>query len=214
VHLTRAELAKVLAGSRISPEGQRLSHLLGCAELEGVLASGARRGLQPTWALLDERVPQTKMRPRDDALRELALRYLQSRAPATAADFIWWSGLAPAEARDALESAHIEDVDQLTPMPGTHLLPPFDEYLVGYKDRSAILEAGHASRVNAGGGLLAPAIVSNGRVIGTWRRTLGPRATVRVEHSLFGKTGAPERRALAEATERYAKFLGRTLASG
>ncbi len=96
-------------------------------------------------------------------------------------------------------------------MPGTHLLPPFDEYLVGYKDRSAVLDAGQASRINAGGGLLAPTILSRGRVVGTWRRELGARATVRVQHSLFGKTGAAERRGLAEATYRYASFLGRTL---
>jgi hypothetical protein len=209
--LTRAELAKVLIGARVSPEGQRLSHLLGCAELEGVIANGARRGNQPTWALLDDRVPQTKPKNRDDALRELARRYFQSRAPATAADFTWWSGLASAEARVAMEAAKLDGGRRRLPDPGTHLLPPFDEYLVGYRDRTAVLAAEHVTRLNAGGGLLAPAIVSAGRIVGTWRRVLG-RSTVHVEHAPFAKVTAADRRTIGEATKQYARFLGKTLA--
>jgi hypothetical protein len=208
-HLTRQELAKVLAGARISPEGGRLSHLLGCAELEGIAGSGRLRGKQPTWALLDERLPKAKPKSRHDALRELARRYFQSRAPATTADFVWWSGLAPAEARAAIEAAGINPkAGGRAPDPGVHLLPPFDEYLVAYKDRSAIIEPKHTSRVNAGGGLLAPTVVANGRVIGTWRRTLG-KSDVAVQHDLFVKPNAATRRAIADATERYARFLGR-----
>ena len=82
---------------------------------------------------------------------------------------------------------------------------------MGYKDRSAVLDAKHVSHVNAGGGLLAPAIVSNGRVIGTWRRTLGTRATVRVQHDLVREDDRGGATRPAEATDRYAKFLGRTL---
>lgn len=209
-HLTRIELAKVLAGVRISPEGGRLSHLLGCAELEGIIGSGAMRGKQSTWALLDERLPETKPKTRDTALRELARRYFQSRAPATVADFVWWSGLAPSEARSAIEAARIDpNVGGRPPAdPGIHLLPPFDEYLVAYKDRSAVLDGQYVSRINAGGGLLAPTVVANGRVIGTWRRTLG-KTDVTVEHELFVKESAATRRAIALATARYARFLGR-----
>jgi hypothetical protein len=208
-HLTRAELKDVLTGAGLSPEGQRLPHLLGCAELEGIAGSGALRGKQPTWALLDERLPETKPRSRDAALRELAVRYFQSRAPATTADFVWWSGLPPADARSAMEAAGIDpQATGRTPEPGVHLLPPFDEYLVAYKDRGAVIDAKHAPRVNAGGGLLAPVIVADGRVVGTWRRTLG-KTDVTVEHDLFSKQSSPPRRALEEATQRYARFVGR-----
>lgn len=193
----------------MATEGGRLSVLLGFAELEGIAGSGASRGTQTTWALLDERLPATKAMSRDDALRELAQRYMQSRAPATVADFVWWSGLPPKEARGAIEAARVDAPSpRRLPDPGVHLLPPFDEYLVAYKDRSAILDPKHVARVNAGGGLLAPTILSDGRVIGTWRRALG-RTGVTVEHTLFTKPSSATRDAIAAATERYARFLGR-----
>src|ERR1700736_2352993 len=53
--LTRAELGKVLRAAGISPEGQRLPHLLSAAELDGLITSGPRQGKQFTYALLEER---------------------------------------------------------------------------------------------------------------------------------------------------------------
>ena len=54
----------------------------------------------------------------------------------------------------------------------TVLLPPFDEYLVGYADRSAVLDPKHILSTNAGGGMLSAVIVIDGEVAGTWKRTL------------------------------------------
>jgi hypothetical protein len=100
-HLTRNELAERLATARISPAGQRLAHILGRAELAGLICSGARRGKQSTYALLDAIVPiNGKPVARDEALAKLAGLYFSSRGPATVVDFAWWSGLAPAEARE------------------------------------------------------------------------------------------------------------------
>ena len=96
---TRVELAATLAAAGISPEGQRLPHLLLSGELEGLLTSGPRRGGQFTWALLEERAPGAPRMPREEALAELARRYFRSRGPAQLRDFTWWSGLTMADAR-------------------------------------------------------------------------------------------------------------------
>ena len=71
------------------------------AELDGVICSGARRGKQFTYALLDERVPPREL-TRDEALAELTRRYFTSRGPAQVQDFAWWSGLTMADARAGL----------------------------------------------------------------------------------------------------------------
>jgi hypothetical protein len=224
VHMTRAEIATLLKRTRISAAGQRLPHLLARAELEGLLCSGARRGKQPTWALLDERVPATKPLDRRDALARLAQRYFRSRGPATVNDLRWWAGLSAADSRAAIESTshtlaaeviggrtHWYDPSLEVPRSsGAYLLPAFDEYLVAYQNRDAVLAPDHVKRINAGGGMLGPCIVRRGVVIGTWRRTLGP-TTVRVEHELFVRASAEERRAIALPTTRYAAFVGRVL---
>jgi hypothetical protein len=214
-----------LRAAGVAPDGQRLPHLLGHAELQGLLCSGAPRGKQATWALLARRAPRagaTLMR--DEALAELARRYFRSRGPATAADFAWWSGLAPAEARAGLASVAPElasesiagvtswrarQAPRVPPaaLADAYLLPAFDEYLVAYRDRSAVLSPRDARRINAGGGLLAPTVVVSGHIVGTWRRMLG-RGVVTIALSLFGKPTPRERTLIVAAAERYGAFLG------
>jgi hypothetical protein len=228
-HLTRAELAAALSGAGIATAGPQLSHLLGYAELEGVLCSGAASGKQATWALLDERIPAAAPgapRDRSAALAELARRYFCSRGPATVADFAWWSGLPVGEARSGVEAAATTlaatTVDAVTyfhaaePLPGraradrisrVELLPPFDEYLVAYRDRSAVLHPADARRVNDGGGMLNPCVVRDGQVIGTWSRTLTANA-VAVDIRLFAPS-SHDAHAIRAAAERYGAFLGR-----
>lgn len=211
-HATRAELGAALDRAKIARDGPRLMHILWHAELSGVLSSGARRGKQTTYAALDERVPAapSAMVDRGAAIGELARRYVQSHAPATVRDFAWWSGLALGEARPAFDAA----VAALAKSPAprrrsttAHLLPAFDEYLVGYADRSAVLPAAVTARVNAGGGILNPVIVVDGQVIGTWRRTLERRA-VAITLEPFAAIAAASRPAIDAAAERYGAFVG------
>jgi Winged helix DNA-binding domain len=226
VHLTRSELRVALSAAGIAADGPRLSHLLGHAELHGLVASGAPRGKQGTWALLAHRAhsPGSTLEP-DQALVELARRYFTSRGPATLADFVWWSGLAPRDARtglaataSSLSCARIDGIEHWSARQRTsvaaealdeaHLLPPFDEYLVAYRNRAAQLDPRHTKRLNAGGGFLAPAIVIGGRVVGTWRRTL-ERSAVTIALAPFQRVTARERAQIAEAARRYGAFLGR-----
>jgi hypothetical protein len=220
-HLTRAELAAVLRKTRISTAGQRLAHLLAQAELDALICSGARRGKQSTYALLDQRAPSSRALPRDAALAELARRYFQSRGPATVTDFAWWSGLTVSDARDGLESVKSKlvsdvfdgrtywrsDVPAGRTRSSAHLLPAFDEYLVAYRNRDAVLDPRRVKRLNAGGGMLDPCIVLDGRVIGTWRRTLG-RNTVDIELDLFDRAAQGLHPAITAAAARYGAFVG------
>jgi DNA glycosylase AlkZ-like len=156
---TRPELGEALIAAGIDPAGQRLPHLIGAAELDGVLVSGPRRGKQLTHALLSERVPKGTLKvDRDVARGELARRFFTSHGPAELADFVWWSGLTTADARAgaasvggalARESVGGRDVwldpaldsGPLKPgRPMAHLLPNFDEYTVAYRDRAAIVD--------------------------------------------------------------------------
>lgn len=225
-HRSRGELARALEEAKVPAAGPRLSHVLAHAELHAVLCSGAARGTHATYALVDLRAPDARPElPRDEALAELALRYFRSRGPATLADFAWWAGLDVADARAALAGARSKLVserwDEATfwraaasraraarePSPCARLLPAFDEYLVAYRDRRAVLDPEQVLRVNAGGGLLAPTVLVDGRVIGTWRRELG-RRTVDVRLELFDRVSARAARAIDAAARRYGAFLG------
>jgi hypothetical protein len=224
-HLTRSELAVALTRARVSSAGQRLAHLLGCAELDGLICGGARRGKQHTYALLEQRVAKrAKQLSREESAAELGRRYFQSRGPASVADFSWWSGLSPADARAAIAAlgselvservdgqtlwqAHAAPAAARLVVSNASLLPAFDEYLVGYRDRGAVLEPKHVKRLNAGGGMLGPCIVLRGRVVGGWRRELG-RSHVAVELDLFEPATRAERSAIVRAAERFGEFLG------
>jgi hypothetical protein len=220
--LTRQELAATLERGRIPRARDRLSYILGHAELAGVICGAGRRGKQVTWALLDHRLPTDRDRTREAALAELAVRYFQSRGPATVADFAWWTGLSLGGAREALELAKgslaservgaatywlVPDAAASRPSKRAHLLPAFDEYLVGYQDRSAVVPERHARQVNAGGGMLNPAVVVGGRVVGTWQRRF-ERGRVAVALQPFGRLTAPARDAVVAAAKRYGAFLG------
>jgi hypothetical protein len=221
--LTRGELASALAAAGISTAGQRLAHLLQRAELEALICGGARRGKQFTYTLLENRAPDSRPRlGRDEALTELALRYFRSRGPATLDDFKWWSGLGPAEARaglDAVQSRlaatliegrtywHGKDTAAKVRSPAAFLLPAFDEYLIAYRDRDAVLDPQFVKRLNAGGGILGAGIVLDGRVIGTWRRALA-RSAVAIELDFFEVPAPQERQVIEVAARRYGSFHG------
>jgi Winged helix DNA-binding domain len=223
--LTRAELGETLRRGRIDVTGsQRLGHLLLRAELDGIVCSGARRGKQFTYALLDERVPPTAPVGRDEALLELTRRYFTTRGPATANDFAWWSGLTVADAKrgieitgSALEREVIDDrtywADPTARRPGkrspaAYLLPNYDEYFIGFKDRGAIgVRLKSSELVTGGDALTAHVVIVDGQLVGGWKRTL-TRNAVLVELKLLTRLSDAERRAVHEASQAYGTFLG------
>ena len=221
--LTRQELAAALGQAGISTEGLRLTFLLSRAELEGVIASGARRGKQFTFTLLDELVPVSKTLERDEALAELARRYFTSHGPATLQDFVWWSGLTAVDARAGLEMVKSQFIQEaigaqtywLSPStpsakvasPTAYLLPPYDEYTVAYKDRSAVLDPAYAKQT--GNGIFSPTIAVNGQIVGTWKRTM-KKDVVIITPSLFIPLDKAETHAFDASTNHYGAFLDRS----
>lgn len=226
-HLTRAELMRKLEASGINTDDLRPAHIMFAAELEGLVCSGRRRGNSLTYALLDERVPQTAPGlTRDEALVRLALRYFTSHGPATPHDFSWWSGLTVTDTRRALEmigsgleTAIVDGVSYWFPPSAperkakkklrrrVHLLPAFDEYMVSYKDRSAALDPEHNGTVITGNGIFRPIIVAEGKVTGVWKRTPGKRGAV-LEASFFDPADAMTNEELAEVARPYGEYLG------
>jgi winged helix DNA-binding protein len=224
-HRTRAELQAALARAGVNvSSGQRAGNLLMQAELDGVIISGPRRGKQFTYALFDERVPAAPSRDREEALDDLTRRYFATRGPATVQDLAWWSGLTVADAQRGVEIAgaslvreQIDDRAYWSTRDGTgtvrrwtriaHLLSNYDEYFIGFHDRSAFGERLRAARPAAHVDVLMGHLLSlDGQIVGGWRRTLG--ATVHVDLQLLVRLPTPERALARRAGRRFGVFLG------
>lgn len=220
--LSRQALFQVLEAAGIPTADQRGAHILGRLAQEGLLCFGTREGKQHRFLLLDEWLPPSPAKTRDEALVELARRYFISHGPASLPDFVWWSGLTMAEARAGVEMARPHLLSEATagqtwwmsaamtraaaPHPAV-LLPAFDEYLVGYKNRDAVLDPAFVKRINAGGGLLNPTIVIDGRVVGVWKRTL-KKSSVAISPAWFVPLDAAHKEAFSRAAQQYGAFLG------
>jgi hypothetical protein len=199
----------------------RLGYLVHRAELDAIVCSGPRRGKQFTYALLDERVSPAKMLERDEATAELVRRFFTSHGPAMVQDFVWWSGLTTADAKAGLEMAKshlaheviagksywraammpaVKDIS-----PPALLLPPYDEYVIAYRDHSAILDPVYAQQ--ARNAIFGGVIVFNGQVAGNWKRTIS-KGTAVIEAAPFRPFTAAESEAFTAAAHRYAEFLG------
>jgi hypothetical protein len=229
-HLTRDELGAVLERAGVGGSPARRANVLLNAELEGLVCSGALRGKLHTYALLEERTPSVPRPPsREEAVAELARRFFASHGPATLADYAWWSGLTMADAkagvatatprlaRETIANATYFFEDGGPPRArddgAMYLLPNYDEYLVAYVDRDVLLDAKHRSKLASRGNVLFQnVIVHEGRVVGTWRRTL-KKDSVSVTTQPFAPFGAAGKEALRSAVARYAEFLGRAVQS-
>ncbi len=222
--LTRDELRGVLHMAGIATDGGlRSAYIMMAAELDGVICSGARRGRQFTYALLDDRVPHAKTLEREEALAELSRRYFMSRGPATVQDYAKWSGLTIIDATRGLDAVKVQlehvvagghtywfptpppPADSLSP--SAWLLSVYDEYTSGYKDRSAIGGAEVGAKLKAMGNALSHVVVIDGQIVGTWKRTLRRDAVV-VDMNLFSRLTAAECRAVGMAAQQYGEFLG------
>jgi len=223
-YLTRASLKKILNDSGVvADDGVRLAHILVHAELDEVICSGPLIGKQFTYALLEERVPQTKALDREQALLKLTRRYFTSHGPAMLQDFVWWSGLTMADAKTgvSMNERHLTKTNRdgtvylgppsantpQTRLQSAHLLPPFDEYTVAYKDRKAIFDRDHRTSSTTQNGILGPVVVVDGEVVGGWKG-INDKEFVNIQLILFRPLNNSEVRAVRKAADRYSKFLG------
>lgn len=223
--LTRDALLATFDAASVSTLGQRGYHLLWYLAQTGTLVLGATDGRKQTFALLDEWVPHPRRLDRDEALGELALRYFRSHGPATATDLARWSGLTVGDVRRGIAicvpqlttleldgvTYHLaaETLAAAAPTARVHLLPGFDEYLLGYADRTAALAPKHnAAIVPGGNGMFKPTIVADGEIVGTWKRTLRAREIL-IEAAPFARLPSAVDEGLAMAVQAYGAFTGR-----
>jgi hypothetical protein len=208
----------------ISTKVGRGYHILWYLSQTGVTYIGPMKGKQQTVALLDKQVPHQKELTRQQGIVELARRYFVSHGPATPQDFMWWSGLTVADAKAGLEanaslltSEEVEHkrywmakdiLHQAVATERSYLLPGFDEFVLGYKDRSAVLEVAHAQKVVPGGnGMFFSTIVIGGKIVGTWKRSIKKDHVV-ITLDPFEKLTSSRLRSLQEPVDEYGRFLG------
>lgn len=228
-HLTeptsRPDVMALLAEHGIDPSGQRTYHLLGHHCMTGLLCQGPRAGRQPTFVLIDSWVPLSHQLTRQHAMATLVERYVRSHGPVTEKDIAGWVAGTLGWAREALDllddQLRREQVDgqvwlthPAAPEPepasrGVHLLPQWDEFLLGYRSRDISLPDEHLHRVVPGRNMVfQPTLVIDGEVAGTWKRR-EQRGRIRLEVSPFTRLTTTARRGLEASSAAYGRFVGR-----
>jgi hypothetical protein len=225
--LSRPTLIELLEDNGIATNDQRGYHILWALSLMGILCIGPMEGKQQTYALLDEWAPNAREFSREEGLGELARRYFTSHGPATTVDFATWSSQPQRDAKIGLELAKdsliSEVVDGVEYWMGrdvptidrkavadTYLLAGFEEYLLGYKDRRAVITTERASTSSING-IFFPIIVVDGQVKGIWKRVLNRKA-ITVTFQPFGPFSSEVLREARRKAEAYGKFMGLPIA--
>lgn len=182
--VTKEDFEEALIAKGISISNQRLSYHIRFAELDGVLCSGDLLPMKASYALAAKKVPLQPHMERDETLRLLAQKYFQSHQPATLEDFVWWSGLGINDCRKAI--ALLDDNIFIEKYKGREfyllndcrtrgfhkgeylLIPPYDEYLIGYKSRDIVLDPAHKHHAHNNSGIFQPVIAHDGIICGNW----------------------------------------------
>ena len=228
--LSRTELFSVFEAAGQPTTGQRGIHILGTLCRHAWLVQGPLAGNQQLLVAFDEWIPESRKLGRQEGIAEFALRYFRSHGPATLRDFAWWTQIPLTDVRPAFEQIRGQLVELefgdtsywMSPetaamlddgVPGQRsvlLLPGFDEFLLGYQDRSLVLAPGHANKIVPGGnGVFKKTLVAGGEVIGTWAGPGKGRSAAVVPEPFDGAKplGAGARSAFAKAAKEYQAFL-------
>jgi hypothetical protein len=223
--LTKQEITEHFCRSGILAEADnhRMTRFMARAEQEGIICSGADKGGKCTYALLEERVPPMPEVTKDEALARLARSYFRSHAPAVLQDFVWWSGLPISDAKQAIYLIDSElTADQWNGQTwyihetcrtygkvsgSLHLLPSYDEYLLGYKDRTDVLPKEHYPKAFTNNGLFYPVILHEGQVVGNWKRSI-KKKEIELSHSWFTSDICIDEELINQAKQKFVKFLG------
>ncbi|WP_416404923.1 winged helix DNA-binding domain-containing protein [Arthrobacter sp. LFS091] len=231
---TREQLFTAFEEAGQPTTSQRGIHILGTLCREGWLvqgpmaASGGKAGVQQLFVPFEDWIPESRDLGREEGIAELLFRYFRGHGPATIKDFAWWSQVPLAEARAALAVVRDRLVELqfrgasywLSPeaaamlddgVPGSRsllALPGFDEYLLGYQDRSLVLAPEYAERVVPGNnGVFKRIIVSGGEVVGTWARSGSGKNAGVVPEPFAGELGPAAERAFQAQGRAYLKFM-------
>ena len=182
---TKEDFAHAVAVQGMEMDSHRLSYHIRMAELSGTLCSGLLHPTKATYSLAESRLLRRSMIDRDEALARLAGKYFLSRSPATLEDFVWWSGLNIGDCRRAIALLgnalhpvrwkgrefylHDEARTRGFRRGSLLLLPPYDEYLIGYKSRDVVLPDDHRPRAHNNSGIFYPIVARDGIICGNWK---------------------------------------------
>ncbi|MCH1625286.1 winged helix DNA-binding domain-containing protein [Fredinandcohnia quinoae] len=226
--LTRLEMMKLLEDAGINTKNQRGYHILLYASQIGLICFGPKQDKEQTFVLLDEWISHSDVLTREESIAKLAMKYFISHGPATIHDFAWWSGLTVKDAKmglgainSMLSSENIMGKEYWAERlnnhiaynsPNSYLLPGYDEFILGYKDRSDVLADEHASKIVPGNnGVFQPTIVINGQIAGTWK-PITNKGTIDLTYIPFSQYGVSEK-SIIESANWYSKFIGLPLSS-
>ncbi len=208
--LTRDQIRSVLERARVPTSGQATAHILFRATVDGLIIRGPVIGGDHAFALVADWLGERPKIDRDRALAELARRYLAGHGPADERDLAKWAGLPLRDVRAGL-AAIASELDQrpdglvdlrrgqIPPLPPPRLLGPFDPLLLGWRERTLVLDA--AQEVVTTNGIFRAIALVQGRAAGTWTMPSG-----RVELNLWGRQSRAVNAALnreASAVEAY-----------
>ena len=182
--VTKEDFVQALAEKDLTMDDHRLSYHIRMAEITGALCSGDLLPMKATYALTANKVKTHVEMDRDETLMLLTRKYFQSRQPASLEDFVWWSGLNINECRKGIallgDTIHrmksqkrefyvTDDCRTRGFRRGKFLLiPPYDEYLIGYKSRDIVLPPEHRHRAHNNSGIFQPIIAHDGIICGNW----------------------------------------------
>lgn len=182
--VTNEDFKDALAAKGITMDDHRLSYHIRYAELDGMICSGDLLPMKATYALAEKKIKRTAPIERDWALARLATKYFQSHSPATLEDFVWWTGLNVGDCKRGIESIgnhlycdsykgrtfHLHENSRTRGFrKGEYLLiPPYDEYLIGYKSRDIVLDPDFKHFAHNNSGIFQPVIAYDGRICGNW----------------------------------------------
>ena len=232
--LTRQQCIEALTSAGVSTAGQHGYHLLWYASQLGVTCMGPLAEGEQMFVLLDEWVASPASPSREEGLAIMALRYFRSHGPSSRSDFAGWTGLTAADAKLAIAGAGdslravtvggtpmlvaadalgvLDDAATLkaaTSPAAARALPGFDEFLLGFKDRSLVLAPEKKQAIIPGNnGIFQPTLIAGGRVVGTWRRTV-TKKSVKVDPAPFEALPVNRRKNLDASLRRYGDYLGR-----
>lgn len=182
--VTKDDFKDALSAKGISMDNHRLSYHIRMAELDGVFCSGDLSPMKSTYTLAEKKVKRMARLEQDEMLILLTRKYFQSHSPATLEDFVWWTGMGSTDCRKGIDllsaELHKETWHGYTFFlhdsyrtrgfrKGTKLLlPPFDEYLIGYKSRELVIAPEHTPRAHNKNGIFYPVIAHDGIICGNW----------------------------------------------
>lgn len=220
ISLTRSQIGEVLQEGGIPLQSQRVYHLTCYAATRKLICFGPPNEKDETFVLLDERLPHPPTLTHEEQLAELARRYLRSHGPATADDLARRTGLGKGVCKQAIalvekefeQISYVGKVYYFCPLsspsassvPGVRLLGGFDEYFIGYKDRSIVADVVHHGKLFTKNGIFFPLIMQDGEIVGSRKRVRKKDTAVITLDLLSGYK--VDRELLQQAAEQYAQF--------